>query len=128
MKLAFVKWLNDHPTTGCRNNQMAQFPTSSKPGYSEPWRMVDQNLKREPAASEQATEEVVDNGGTRSGQDRRQPSESYSGEERRSGRDRRRGYDRRTGLPRRRMPERRTENRYYWKGIAVERRDAFRKG
>jgi hypothetical protein len=90
--------------------------------------MVDQNLKREATASEQAKVEVADNGGTRSGQDRRQLGEPYSGEERRSGRDRRRGYDRRTGLPRRRMAERRIENRYYRNGIAVERRDAYREG
>ena len=70
----------------------------------------------------------MDNGGTRGGQDRRQHSEPHSGEERRSGKDRRRGYDRRTGLPRRRMQERRSENRYYWNGMAVERRDAYRKG
>ena len=90
--------------------------------------MVEQNLKREPAEPKRATEEIVDNGGTRGGQDRRQHSEPHSGQERRSGKDRRRGYDRRTGLPRRRMQERRSENRYYWNGMAVERRDAYRKG
>lgn len=90
--------------------------------------MVDQDLKRESAESEQAADEILDNGGTRSGEERRQLCESYTGAERRSGRDRRRGYDRRTGLPRRRMPERRSEKRFYWNGTAVERRDAYRKG
>ena len=90
--------------------------------------MVDQDLKRKSAESEQAEDEILDNGGTRSGEDRRQECESWIGTERRSGRDRRRGYDRRTGLPRRRTPDRRSENRYYWNGTAVERRDAYRKG
>ena len=90
--------------------------------------MVDQDRNRESAKSEQAKDEILDNGGTRSGGDRRQLSETWTGSERRSGRDRRRGYDRRTGLPRRRTPERRSENRYYWNGTAVERRDAYRKG
>ena len=90
--------------------------------------MVDQDLKRESAESEQTTDEVLDNGGTRSGDDRRQLGDPYPDTERRSGGDRRRGYDRRTGLPRRRMPERRSGNRYYWNGTAVERRDAYRNG
>ena len=87
--------------------------------------MVKQDLECEPA---QAAVEIVDNGGSRKGFERRRQGESFSGEDRRSGKDRRRGYDRRTGTPRRRMPDRRSENRFYWNGNAVERRDAFRKG
>lgn len=89
--------------------------------------MVKEDLKREAVTSEQTAVEIVDNGGTRCGPDRRREGESFDGEERRTGKDRRRGYDRRTGLPRRRMQDRRNDNRFYWNGTAVERRDAFRR-
>jgi len=69
---------------------------------------------------------VLDNGGTRSGIDRRQQNSIYSGEEKRSGRDRRRGFDRRSGLSRRKTTDRRYSNNC-WDGSRIERRDAFRK-
>lgn len=69
---------------------------------------------------------VLDNGGTRSGIDRRQQNSNHPGEERRSGRDRRRGFDRRSGLARRKNTDRRYSNNY-WDGSRIERRDAFRK-
>jgi len=69
---------------------------------------------------------IHDNGGARSGKDRRQHSETFSGEEKRSSKDRRRGSDRRTGLTRRKTPDRRDTN-LYWDGSRIERRDAFRK-
>ena len=56
---------------------------------------------------------IQDNGGSRSGGDRRQNEKPFAGEEKRSGRDRRRGVDRRSGK--------------YWNGGCIERRDAFRK-
>ena len=91
--------------------------------------MVKEDRNRESAESGQTKAEIVDNGGTRSGDDRRLQNEGQLAcNDRRSGKDRRRGYDRRTGLPRRRMQERRVGNRLYWNGTAVERRDAFRKG
>jgi hypothetical protein len=65
-----------------------------------------------------------DNGGSRSGQDRRQNIESYEGQERRSGRERRRGADRRCGQSRRKIPDRRSSK--FWEGGLIERRDAFR--
>ena len=73
-----------------------------------------------------AEEEIVihDNGGTRSGQERRQNSKSYKGAERRSARDRRRGFDRRNGLARRRTPN--GINNNYQFGNGIERRDVFR--
>lgn len=89
--------------------------------------MVKEDLNWEPAESEYAAVNIMDNGGTRSGLERRRQSQPYKGAERRSGKDRRRGHDRRNGLPRRRTPDRRSENRLYWNGTAVERRDAFRK-
>ena len=73
-----------------------------------------------------STDEVFiqDNGGTRSGKERRQSQKSYQGPERRSGQDRRRGFDRRSGLARRRSSDRR---RGRWDGAGIERRDIFRK-
>ena len=70
---------------------------------------------------------IPDNGGTRSGQDRRRIEENaFQGEEKRSGTDRRTGNDRRSGLTRRQTPDRRNKNGY-WNGSRIERRDAFRK-
>ena len=69
---------------------------------------------------------ILDNGGTRSGRDRRRPNAIHPGEEKRSGRDRRRGFDRRSGLSRRTTTDRRYSNNY-WDGSRIERRDAFRK-
>lgn len=65
-----------------------------------------------------------DNGGSRSGRDRRQKREPFRGEEKRSGRERRSVGDRRSGPARRRKPDRRTGK--YWDGSCIERRDAFR--
>ena len=67
---------------------------------------------------------IRDNGGSRSGRDRRQKRAPIQCEEKRSGRERRGGVDRRSGLARRRKPKRRTGK--YWNGSCVERRDAFR--
>ena len=67
---------------------------------------------------------IQDNGGTRSGNERRLGRLSYQGPERRSGQDRRRGFDRRAGLDRRRSADRR---RGRWDGTSIERRDIFRK-
>ena len=69
---------------------------------------------------------IQDRGGSRSGKDRRQNHQSYTGVERRSGRDRRKGFDRRSGLARRRTPGRKSKNGC-WDGTCIERRDAFRK-
>lgn len=88
-------------------------------------RMTENDLETGPDG---APLELEDNGGMRSGEDRRVGPETFDGTERRSGKDRRRGFDRRSGLPRRRQPDRRDGNRYYWNGTAVERRDAFRNG
>ena len=69
---------------------------------------------------------IHDNGGARSGKERRQNPEDFSGGEKRSGKDRRRDSDRRSGLTRRNTPDRRNTN-LYWDGSRIERRDAFRK-
>lgn len=69
---------------------------------------------------------IRDNGGTRSGAERRQKEVPFEGTERRSGRDRRRIPDRRAGIDRRQSEDRRSE-RFFWDGRKVERRDAFRK-
>ena len=50
---------------------------------------------------------IIDNGGTRSGKDRRQDSTEGHYPERRSGQDRRSGIDRRDGLGRRKDIDRR---------------------
>lgn len=76
--------------------------------------------------AEQEGSKIHDNGGTRSGLERRQKSEDFKGEERRSGKERRRGFDRRSGLTRRSTADRRNTN-LYWDGSRIERRDAFRK-
>ena len=69
---------------------------------------------------------ILDNGGTRSGKDRRQNPRTFQGEEQRSGQDRRQDEDRRKGLTRRKTPDRRNTN-LYWDDRRIERRDAFRK-
>ena len=69
---------------------------------------------------------IHDNGGARSGKERRHNTEGFSGGEKRSGKDRRRGSDRRGGLTRRNTPDRRNTD-LYWDGSRIERRDAFRK-
>jgi hypothetical protein len=70
---------------------------------------------------------IRDNGGSRSGQDRRQGKTAFQGEDKRSGEERRQTKDRRSGLTRRHTPDRRSTNPY-WDGSRIERRDAFRKG
>lgn len=70
--------------------------------------------------------EIQDQGGARSGRERRQSAEPRDGDERRSGKDRRRGFDRRSGIERRRSGDRRN-GRYFRDGEMVERRDAFRR-
>lgn len=67
---------------------------------------------------------IHDNGGSRSGKDRRLNLGLYQGENQRSGSDRRCGVDRRSGQIRRKTPDRRSS--MYWNGNWVERRDAFR--
>ena len=69
---------------------------------------------------------IHDNGGTRSGKDRRQNPKTFQGEEQRAGKDRRQEEDRRNGLSRRKTPNRRNTN-LYWDDSRIERRDAFRK-
>jgi hypothetical protein len=69
---------------------------------------------------------IKDNGGTRTGIDRRKSNQPYKGSERRSGKDRRKGVDRRNGLSRRRTQDRRSKNGN-WDGSVIERRDSFRK-
>ena len=68
---------------------------------------------------------IHDNGGTRSGQERRKSKKKYHGLEKRSGEDRRKIPDRRSGLTRRQSPDRRIKNPY-WDGSRIERRDAYR--
>jgi len=69
---------------------------------------------------------IRDNGGARSGIDRRQtPGESDSSE-RRSGRDRREDFDRRAGIDRRRTNDRRLSHSF-WEGEIIERRESLRK-
>ena len=70
---------------------------------------------------------IEDNGGSRSGQDRRQNKIVFQGKEKRSGEERRQKGDRRSGLTRRQTPDRRNTNPY-WDGSRIERRDAFRQG
>ena len=67
---------------------------------------------------------IHDNGGSRSGKDRRQNIAPYEGPDNRSGKDRRKGGDRRSGRARRRVPDRRGGG--LWNVNLVERRDAFR--
>ena len=69
---------------------------------------------------------IPDNGGARSGNDRRQNQETFQGEEKRLGEDRRHQDDRRSGLTRRQKPDRR-DTTPSWDGNRIERRDAFRK-
>ena len=70
---------------------------------------------------------IQDNGGSRSGQDRRQNKIAIQGDDKRSGDERRQTEDRRSGLSRRQTTDRRNKNPY-WDGSRIERRDAFRKG
>jgi hypothetical protein len=78
----------------------------------------DKQLRSQRLSSED--QEIPDQGGSRSGNDRRQNPEPFEGSERRTGRDRRRGFDRRSGIERR-------EGRYFRDGELVERRDVFRR-
>ena len=70
---------------------------------------------------------IQDNGGSRSGQDRRQNKIAFQGDDKRSGDERRQTEDRRSDVTRRQTPDRRNINPY-WDGSRIERRDAFRKG
>ena len=63
---------------------------------------------------------IKDNGGSRSGVQRRQPDYSESTPERRSGRERRKGFDRRTSLGQRRGHQNPDDL------LPIERRDEFR--
>lgn len=69
---------------------------------------------------------IFDNGGERSGKDRRRKARKFQGEEKRSGQGRRQAQDRRSGQNRRQTPERRSTNSG-WDASRIERRDAFRK-
>ena len=69
---------------------------------------------------------IKDNGGTRSGIDRRQAHHEKDISERRSGRDRRRGFDRRARTDLRRTNDRRLSGNF-WDGEVIERRESFRK-
>jgi hypothetical protein len=70
--------------------------------------------------------ELEDNGGMRTGNERRQTADPFEGSERRTGRDRRRGFDRRSGIDRRWAADRRSR-RLFRDGESVERRDALRR-
>jgi hypothetical protein len=85
---------------------------------------IDKRIESHPSLSEHP--QFQDQGGTRSGRDRRKSPEPFEGNDRRSGRDRRRGFDRRSGIERRRSNGRRSE-RYFRDGELVERRDVFRR-
>ena len=69
---------------------------------------------------------IKDNGGTRSGIDRRQAPRESDNSERRSGRDRRESFDRRAGIDRRRTNDRRLSGNF-WDGEIIERRESLRK-
>jgi len=84
----------------------------------------DKQLRSKRPSSED--QEISDQGGARSGKDRRRNPEPFAGSERRTGRDRRRGFDRRSGIERRRSSDRR-EGRYFRDVELVERRDVFRR-
>jgi hypothetical protein len=68
---------------------------------------------------------MLDNGGTRLGNDRRKFQYTAYIPERRSGRDRRKGFDRRSPIARRRGYERRF-SRNQQEPYPLKRRDAFR--
>ena len=86
--------------------------------------VTDKQLESPPLPGEHQL--LKDQGGSRSGTERRKGPEPFEGSERRSGRDRRRGFDRRSGIERRRSSGRRSE-RYFRDGELVERRDVFRR-
>ena len=69
---------------------------------------------------------IKDNGGARSGIDRRQTPGESDNSERRSGQDRREGFDRRTGTDRRRTNDRRLSHNF-WDSEIIERRESLRK-
>ena len=69
---------------------------------------------------------IKDNGGARSGIDRRQTPGESDNSERRSGQDRREGFDRRAGIDRRRANDRRLSHSF-WEGEIIERRESLRK-
>jgi hypothetical protein len=69
---------------------------------------------------------IKDNGGARSGIDRRQTPGESDNSERRSGRERREGFDRRAGIDRRRTNDRRRSHNF-WEGEIIERRESLRK-
>jgi len=68
---------------------------------------------------------MTDNGGTRSGTDRRKYPYSAYVAEKRSGKDRRKGFDRRSPILRRRGSDRRV-NPNNRQPYPIERRDVFR--
>jgi hypothetical protein len=68
---------------------------------------------------------MTDNGGTRSGTDRRKFQDTAYIPEKRSGRDRRKGFDRRSPIERRRGSERRVSLNHR-EPYPVERREVFR--
>jgi len=68
---------------------------------------------------------MTDNGGTRTGSDRRKFQYTAHIPEKRSGRDRRKGFDRRSPMPRRRRSERRVSLNHR-ETYPIECRDLFR--
>ena len=68
---------------------------------------------------------MTDNGGTRSGTNRRKFQYTDYIPEKRSGRDRRKGFDRRSPIARRRGSERRVSLNHR-ESYSVERREVFR--
>ena len=68
---------------------------------------------------------IHDNGGTRSGRERRKSKKKYHGLEKRSGEDRREIPDRRSNMILEQTPDRRIKSPS-WDGWRIERRDAFR--
>jgi hypothetical protein len=79
-----------------------------------------------PEGEEATDAELEDNGGMRTGSERRQTVRLFEGSDRRTGRDRRRGFDRRSGIDRRWAADR-LSRRLFRDGESVERRDALRR-
>lgn len=88
--------------------------------------MTPEDVYPQASTDSESEFQIKDNGGTRSGVDRRRSAADFDGDDRRSGRDRRRGFDRRSGIDRRRATDRRSR-RFFWEGDLIERRDAFRR-
>ena len=93
-----------------------------KPGYIDFKLSPDSRMD---SMNDKQTELIMaDNGGTRSGTDRRKFQYTAYIPERRSGKDRRRGFDRRSSIARRRGIERRVSQSKR-EQYPLQRKDAF---